>query len=303
MGRFANTASYIFGQPVSSDSGYVVLSIDELMEKSVPHCFVLKWQRDKFVEVGKEGWIPAGITKCVVDNSVVIVGNFGASLEINDAGVIRELYLDSKSPDNSKISTRGPLRCVRLIGDKVYAVGGDRQAFRRESAGSWYPIDDSARPEFDNTTVYGFESVDGFAEDDIYAAGWKGEIWHFDGSTWRMKPSPTNLLLTTICCGEDGVVYIAGREGLLLSGRDDQWDIIDTGDVRADFWNATWFDGFLYLSGMQGLFQLNDGNLDLVDPGLGPTSFNTLAINDGQMWSIGATDIIAFDGAQWWRID
>lgn len=303
MGRFAGTASYVFGQPMSDVSGYVTLSIDALAEKTVPHCFVLKWQQGKFSEVAKEGWLPAGMAKCTVDDSLVIVGNFGMSVEINDAGVIRDLSLDLRLPDNRKIRSRGPLRCVRRIGDHVYAVGGDRQAFRRERAGEWTSIDDSARPDFEDTTIFGFESIDGFAENDIYAAGWKGEIWHFDGSMWRLQPSPTNILLTTVCCGADGYVYIAGREGLLLCGRNNHWDIVDTGDIRADFWSATWFDGFLYLSGMQGLYRLMNGQLEFVDPGLGPTSFNTLAVEGNEMWSIGATDIVAFDGVQWRRID
>ncbi len=192
---------------------------------------------------------------------------------------------------------------MRRIGTRVYAVGGDRQAYRRVRAGEWIAFDDTARPNPSDSTVYGFESVDGFAEDDIYAVGWKGEIWRFDGSAWELQPSPTNVLLTAVCCAPNGCVYAGGREGLLLSGRGNRWDVVDTGSLRADFWSIVWFDEVLYLSGMQGLFRLWKGQVEFVDPGLGPSSFNTLAVEAGTLWSIGATDVLVFDGRHWQRID
>jgi hypothetical protein len=62
---------------------------------------------------------------------------------------------------------------------------------------------------------------------ELYAVGWQGEIWHYDGEKWHQLPSPTKLVLVDVCCAGDGTVYACGREGLLLKGRDQTWEIVE----------------------------------------------------------------------------
>jgi len=57
----------------------------------------------------------------------------------------------------------------------------DRQVYRREDVNKWVCLDATMRPGKD-AGVVGFESVTGFSAKDVYAAGWGGEIWRFDGS-------------------------------------------------------------------------------------------------------------------------
>ena len=61
----------------------------------------------------------------------------------------------------------------------------------------------------------------------IYAAGWEGEIWHYDGNRWSSICSPTNIILNDICCAGDGNVYAGGRVGMLIVCRRDHWKVID----------------------------------------------------------------------------
>ena len=62
----------------------------------------------------------------------------------------------------------------------------------------------------------GFEDICGFNLTEVYAVGWNGEIWQWEGVRWIDRPSPTNLILTGVCCGTDGNVYACGQNGTLI---------------------------------------------------------------------------------------
>ena len=57
----------------------------------------------------------------------------------------------------------------------------------------------------------GFEAIAGFGEENIYAVGWRGEIWQRKDDGWIQRDSPANVILTGVCCTDDGYVYICGR--------------------------------------------------------------------------------------------
>lgn len=195
------------------------------------------------------------------------------------------------------------LREVRAIGGFAYACGMDRQVFKRRQRGDWVALHGNmpAQPAID--IVFGFESIHGFSEQDIHAVGWHGEIWHFDGQTWQPCDSPTNINLTRVHCADDGWAYACGMHGTLLRGRQGNWEVIEHEATGADFWGLEWFDGRLYLSTQHNLFVLNGNALELVDMGEDvPGSCHHLSAADGVLWSIGADDILSFDGSRWTRI-
>jgi hypothetical protein len=198
---------------------------------------------------------------------------------------------------------RGPLREVRTIAGRAYACGMDRQVYRRDAAHAWTCIDMDMRKAPAALDVFGFESIHGFSENDIYAVGWHGEIWHFDGSRWSRIESPTDLILTRVFCAEDGRVYICGQQGMLIRGRGSSWQVVEHGDTQEDLWDLQWFNGRLYLSTTRMLYILEDDRLKIVDTGDEiPATCYHLDAADGIMWSIGAKDILQFDGQTWTRI-
>lgn len=198
---------------------------------------------------------------------------------------------------------RGPLREVRAIAGRAYACGMDRQVYRRDAPHAWTCIDLDMRKAPAAMDVFGFESIHGFSETDLYAVGWHGEIWHFDSRKWSQIESPTNLILTKVFCAEDENVYICGQQGMLIKGRGNRWQVVDHGDTKEDLWDLQWFNGKIYLSTTRMLYTLEGDRLKRVDTGDEiPATCYHLDAADGILWSIGAKDILQFDGKTWTRI-
>ena len=104
--------------------------------------------------------------------------------------------------------------------------------------------------------VVGFEAIDGFSEKEIYATGWKGEIWQNTGREWIQRDSPTNTILLDICCAGDGYVYICGRNSTLIRGRNEIWEHLELELNNENLWNVAWFKDALYLSTTKTVFKL-----------------------------------------------
>ncbi|NHZ42693.1 hypothetical protein [Massilia aquatica] len=71
----------------------------------------------------------------------------------------------------------------------------------------------------DDLDASGFQDIDGFSPEDIYAVGGKGDVWHVDGQQWTQLPFPSEMNLSSVCCAPDGVVYIGAGSGTVFKGR------------------------------------------------------------------------------------
>ncbi|MCF7223508.1 hypothetical protein [Marilutibacter chinensis] len=300
-GHWTGTYSFVTGAVRFFDLTYIAMSADELDKAKYPHSDFVEWDNHVWRDGGRVLWPTAGIAIAQKPlQQMCAVGVYGGVLLLGGG----DRHEEQIGNTDELIKARGPLRGVRTIGEHVYVVGMNRQAWRRNDAHQWVSIDQGARPADGSREVVGFEAVDGFSESDIYAVGLDGEIWRFDGNTWSQKQSPTNIVLTRVLCAGDGVVYASGRKGLLLRGRGDAWDIIDHQSMIDDIWDLAWYQDKLYLSTMYGLFTLDQDKLLPVDFGEdSPSSCYHLSTSDGVLWSIGGKDIMAFDGNSWARID
>ncbi|HMP18579.1 MAG TPA: hypothetical protein PKD72_16250, partial [Gemmatales bacterium] len=277
---------------------YAVAVVDELDAANVRHAVL--WKRTE----AWQSWTVKNriIAICKLDpvtGQVLFVGNDGNMLRYEG---------DSFQPEAIGVPEKGPsalrtLTAAQVIGKYVYAAGMQRQVFRRPLAGgNWSRCDQTCLEDGKPFRMAGFLAIQGFHEEDLYATGYHGEIWHFDGKRWTSLDSPTNVRITSICCVEPGVVYLSGDHGLLLKGNNtDGWEVIGDGSYPHTFWSMEYFAGVLYLSSNHGkLFQLEDQAIVPVDFKLKhEVSTFTLTQGDGLLLSIGNHDLLLLDGETW----
>jgi hypothetical protein len=296
--------SYVVGALRYSDLGYLALVKDSLAAGKLDHSLFVAWDNGTWggSDVEPAKWTTVGVTIAKVPlEQAVFLGYWGEVLCIGSGDLHEEKIHPAANESNRAV---GPMRGIRSIDGKAYAVGMYRQAFRRDGANDWIRIDGGLTSVEKKTKMSSFESIDGFSSNEIYAVGRQGEIWQFDGHDWHNADSPTNMILTNICCAEDENAYVCGRFGTLLVGRNNRWQLIPQTLTEEDFWGVAWYSGKLYLSTMRFIYVLENGQLIPVDFGedVPLTCFHLSAAN-GVLWSIGAKDLMAFDGVSWTRLD
>jgi len=296
--------SFNTGAVRKRDILYFVLTNDKLAAEQKPHAEFAIWHAGKWLDAGMKKWASPGLTVLRQPKEQLLgVGEMGEAF-VQGSGDVHEETVQAGADQPSK---RGTLRTARWIGTHAYAAGMDRQVYRRDGVNVWTAVDQSMRPpKGDPSQVVGFESIDGFSEQDIYAVGWQGAIWHYDGKTWTQEDSPTNVILGGVCCAGDGMVYACGRLGTLLRGKAGRWEVLKHESTEADLYGLAWYEGALYVASMKGIFRLTPAlTLDLVVMGEDPpaTTAYHLSAADGILMSVGAKDVMVFDGKTWTRIE
>jgi hypothetical protein len=152
--------------------------------------------------------------------------------------------------------------------------------------------------------VVGFNTIAGLSKEAVYAAGWAGEIWFFNGSHWIREDSPTNHIISSGTAHEDGTMFFCGRHGTALHGARGQWEILNTDAADEDLWSVASFGGRIYFASQSRLFVLEGDSLvplTLEIGGYNRTHFR-LQTAGGFLFSFGERDILVFDSRDWARI-
>jgi hypothetical protein len=268
----------------------VIVAEQDKFAESRPHSFLFFFQNGKW-------------NKMVIDWPVISVGEFGAEQTLISLGVDGRVHLAGRrgvsteriaGPENA-----GVLSAIRAISGQPYAVGMARQAYvRRDGIGA--PIDEGARQSIADDAVRGFLAIDGFGANDIYAVGYAGEIWHFDGARWSNLPSPTNLHLNTIRCAAPDRVYAAGQRGIVIRGSGTRWEILGEGQIADEIWGCEVFRDRLYVSTSKNVYAFDDKKFAIEDIGLSATgAASKLHANDGVLWSFGTKFLSYTEGTSW----
>ena len=189
----------------------------------------------------------------------------------------------------------GYLAAMRTIGGELYACGYGRQVYRRR--GQWSSIAD---PILTREIARGFRDIDGTGGDAVYAVGYHGEIYFYDGKAWHQDDSPTTEHLTGVRCVGPDDVWICGRNGVVLHGKYNRWQVIQAPAFTENAWCVEEFGGRIYLVASEGLAYIDGTSIKRVDVGLGrDITTDRLHACDGLLWSIGSKDILVFDGKVW----
>ena len=207
-------------------------------------------------------------------------------------------------PKSVKFSTineerDGFLMDMRKIGRNWYAVGGHHQVYR-EINGKWKTIDSGVYVPGESGEAKILLSIDGTAEDDIYATGFNGVIFHFDGNAWTNLDSPTNLGLQRVLCLGKKEVYICGHGNSLFRGNSTGWVPLTEPDESTTYWDMASFKGDTYVCTKTELYIIKDNQLELVNiPVDGPVSFYRMDSDSHELWTCGDECLLKFDGRNW----
>ena len=290
--QISATSLYVTGAARFKDLLYLIIRDKGLAAREVEHARFIAFYQNQLAHMGDRNWAPAAA--CVAkqpNEKFIAVGEDGDVFT----------YVGGQSADEKITPKPNVLRAMGVVEGFPLACGMKRQVYRRTGNNTWAALHAPPPAEGENA---GFEAIAGFALTEIYAVGWNGEIWQYDGAAWTNRASPTNLILTGVCCAGDDHVYVCGQRGTLLRGRNDVWDVVDLGEFTDDFWDVRWFNGVLYLATMKNLYELTPTGVLPVDFGPDqPATCYRLTDAQGVLWSVGESDVFSFDGTAWTRAD
>jgi hypothetical protein len=281
------------------DLAYLLATYDEAVRDGIPHTRLISldqgdWGGDDL------DWTATSCTVVLEPAERFIAISPAGRVQTSGGGEFVEEA--SISVHGTGPQQRGPLRSVRGIGH-AYACGTNRQLYRRTAPGAWEDLARAATPAEDEWGQFCFESVDGFSETDIYAVGWEGEIWHYDGEQLQKIESPTDRTLHAIRCAGNGTACAAGQSGVILEGRGNDWTPISQHQTTDTFRSIEWFQDRLYLATSDQVYELEDGELRPVAWGEDiPQTCLRLSAQDDRGWSIGAKDVMELKNSHWTRV-
>ncbi|NHZ66730.1 WD40/YVTN/BNR-like repeat-containing protein [Massilia genomosp. 1] len=211
-----------------------------------------------------------------------------------------QLKLANASADQFLL--RGGISRLRTIDGRLYGCGLGRTVIERVERNEWrYHTDLPTSKHF--LDPFGFKDLDGFSTNDIYAVGGKGDVWYFDGNIWKQIPFPSNMDLHSVCCGEDGFVYIGAESGNVFKGRGNKWSMIAESNLSLPFRDMVWHQDTLWCTSDYGLWTIKNNHLipASVPAGIKICSGN-LSVGDGVMLLAGERGAAVHDGNEWKRI-
>jgi hypothetical protein len=142
--------------------------------------------------------------------------------------------------------------------------GGVRSVAKMIEKNTWLSYTHLIPPHADRS-IGGFQDIDGFTENDLYAVGGQGDVFRFDGILWHHVEFPSNAWISTVCCGGDGNVYISGAEGLTFVGRDNKWKKITDGGLNLGFRDMVWHEDRVWCTNDYGVWTIHNNKLSRPD--------------------------------------
>ena len=271
---------------------------DDLAEDNVDHSIVFTWSAGKWTKKPVPNAVVALCSVAQPAPQMFSICAAGQVLVASRTGFENEMVDESAEGPSPLV----PLRTAQAIGAQIHVAGMARRVYRRSGLGTWEPIDNGVFvPRNERREGIGFLCIDGAGLSDITAAGYKGEIWYYNGRGWTKQESPTNLALNTLRYREDGLVYIAGMAGTIIRGAVNAWEGIPQQVTEDDFWGSAIFKGIPYFASGRAIYRLIGNNLEKVNlEALGPITTGHLDCDSEVLWSAGAKHLASTrDGSTW----
>jgi len=280
--------SFRNGVLIDRDNAVVIGSIDKYANDEVAHTCVFSWTR-------KKNWYVR-----IIDWTADSIGIYGKGIHdvviSGPEGKVLDLSTDIEKEIRNRENNPAVVRSLRRIQGELYAVGMNSLVCIRRENGEWDSLIDKI------TKRLRFEDIAGI-DDNLCLVGWDGEIWFFNGKYWISSNSPTNLILTSVCVSNAGVFYCCGQQGMILKGREAEWEIINQDLTTEDFWDISEFDGKILVSSLKFTYELTARGLEEInfDKQYPLSSYKLVSI-PGQLWNIGEKSIFENIGGKWKKV-
>lgn len=281
----------------SRDLVYIRAIIRPLDERGVDHTLFLRWAAGEWGQF----MVPHVSTSfCVIDEPERKV------LTLCADGTVHTFAQDGSGVEAIRSAGHhfSPQRVpseIRQIGGDVYVVGMGREVFRRRAPNAWDWCGQGAADNSNVDPMGGFLDIDGFGPESLYAVGFGGEMWHYDGRRWTQIDSPTNRKLESVLCIPPDLVYATGGGGVVVRGRAGTWRVVNQDSATGTLWTVVNFNGIPYTASRDAIYSIGDDDLKKVDlSALGhEVTAGYLHAKNGTMWSVGDKDVLVADDRGW----
>lgn len=263
-----------------------------------PHTLVLmRSPEGEWSEPGHVGWSSIGVSANGQGSGIGLLGRYGKFLEFRKDGHIRADIIPNVNEENPPTV----FRFIKSISGQLYAGGTNRYLYQFKT-NRWCEVGPESI-KCNKQEIGSIESLTGFGPNELYTIGWSGEIWSKRNGVWDKIESPTNITLNDADTLKK-TVYIGGLAGTIIEGRGDVWSVVENNVLQQDIWSVQSYGDAVYFSTMSGILRLKNGVLELMKQ-LGPDVSTTMSLFVGPsgLWSIGASDIVLYDGTQWHTIE
>lgn len=250
-------STFISGCYASPGFFYFAKELDEIVSEGTSNSSFFRFRDiDKEAQFRKfdesVGWSAISMATIIIPENRIVIA-------ISPYGDFWELESRTASEIVRKISGfEGNLRKIVAIDGEFFACGMNRVILKRIDAENWLPF--GPEPLLNEPTIIGFENMSGYSSSEMYAVGWNGEIWWYNSENWNKVNSPTSSILSSLTCASDGFVYIVGHNGILIKGRYDNWELVETGRYE-NLKDVAYNNGVLYVCSDFELFKLEKTGL------------------------------------------
>lgn len=198
------------------------------------------------------------------------------------------------------------MKSIKEIEGEIIAVGMGRRAYKRNKSGQWKPIDQTCFVKrLERKESIGFNDVAGIDMNNIVAVGYKGEIWYYNGDSWKEELSPTKVTLTGIVQISSTEFIICGLKGLIIKGSFGNWNVLKQNITTSDFWGIASFHGKCFVSNYDGVYIINDSNIEKCYPEVNQKNKTAyLSSGSNSIWSVGLQSVAkSLNGIDWIEIE
>lgn len=296
-GTWTSEASFVDACVGLNRAVCVAIVDDELAAKHVPFTKGAVFYQGKWLDAGSLKWDAIAVTRCQTPIPQYAIVSVNGQVQFTGGG---DMHEEQVQDGGASPPQNGMLRDARAIAGVLHVCGMNRQVYRREGRDQWRHLSLELAP---TSGVFGFEAMDGFALDELYAVGWEGEIWSFDGARWRQHDAGTQAILLDVVCAGDGQVYAIGRGGKLIIGRGARWQTRDQ-ELPHELCSLAWFRDRLYACSTSELYVWDGARFQVhAFEGDRPRTLQYLSVGESGLCAVGSKDLFLYDGAAWTRID